>query len=254
MNGRLLLADDEELFLISTAELLRAEGFDVSVARDASSATRLLAEERFDLLITDIRMPGNDNLELLNEIRALNMGIPVILVTGYPSAQTAIQALGHRVFSYLVKPLAFADLVIQVREGVRQHRVQQNIQAASSRASDWARELGALTMGLDTSGQGTALPVNQVLGAVLGHMGETLLDLKHLVDLTMAQDGGATCSVRSCPRMAQYEAALSEGIRVLERTKGSFKSKELGELRHCFERVSTSFGSKGASDFSRTGA
>ena len=92
-HGQLLLADDEEIFLQSTADLLRLEGFSVDCAKDAHEAARLLREFRYDVLISDIRMPGNLDLALVHGISEPNAGIPVILMTGYPSAPTAIQAI-----------------------------------------------------------------------------------------------------------------------------------------------------------------
>jgi DNA-binding NtrC family response regulator len=137
-RGQLLIADDEEIFLLSTADLLRQEGFAVDCAKDAHEAARLLREFRYDVLISDIRMPGNPELALLQEIPEPNAGLPVILVTGYPSAPTAIQAIHLSVLAYLVKPLDFADLLYRVEEGVRLRRIQQAVVSSSKRIQDWS--------------------------------------------------------------------------------------------------------------------
>jgi len=239
VQGRVLIADDEEIFLLSTADLLRSEGYTVDSARDATQAERLLSETSYDLLISDIHMPGNPDLDLLKNIPERNQGLPVILVTGYPSAETAIQAIDLNVLTYLVKPLEFRDLLDRVREGVKQRRIQQAILASSNRVRDWAREMGELATGLGKSSTTGAISVQQMLGMVLGRMGETLLDLKHLVDLSAAPQGTPqdACSVQQCPRLEMYERIIREGIDTLEHTKGAFKSRELGDLRQKLEQM-----------------
>jgi len=230
-HGHILIADDEELFLLSTADLLRQEGFAVDCAQDAHEAGRLLQEFRYDVLISDIRMPGNPDLALVQGLAEPNAGLPVILVTGYPSAPTAIQAINLSVLAYLVKPLDFDDLLQRVREGVHLRKIQQAVVSSSQRIQEWSTELGTLAEGFGKPGGAGNLSVQQLLGMVLGRMGETLLDLKRLVDMTGPGKGAEICLVENCPRLALYEQVIREGIDTLERTKGSFKSRDLGELR-----------------------
>lgn len=232
--ARILIADDEELFLQSTADLLRQEGYQVDCARDAPEAARLLAGQAYDLLLSDIRMPGNPDLALIQDLPEPNRGLPVILMTGYPSAQTAIRAVNLSVLAYLVKPMEFQDLLEQVRRGVTQRQVQKAITGSARRIHAWAGELDQLAQGLGPSG-GVRLP--DVLGVMLGRMGESLLDLKRLVDL--GWDGAPACSVQSCPRLDRYDRLIRDGIETLEKTKGSFKSKVLEDLRL---RMSASLG------------
>jgi hypothetical protein len=78
---------------------------------------------------------------------------------------------------------------------------------------------------------GHAVQVPQLLGAMLGRMGETLLDMKHLLDLSATGEGERICSVQNCPRLEIYHRIFQEGIEVLERTKGAFKSRNLEDLR-----------------------
>lgn len=240
-RGQLLIADDEEIFLLSTADLLRQEGFSVDCAKDAHEAARLLREFRYDVLISDIRMPGNPELALIQGIPEPNAGIPVILVTGYPSAPTAIQAIHLAVLAYLVKPLDFQDLLYRVEEGVHLRSIQQAVISSSKRIQDWSAEIRELAEGFgrgghSASGLSGTVSVQQMLGMVLGRMGETLLDLKHLVDMTAPGKGTDICPVQNCPRLDMYERVIREGIETLERTKGSFKSRELGDLRQKLEQ------------------
>jgi len=233
--ARLLIADDEEVYLLSTADLLRQEGYQVDCAMDGHEAARRLRETRYDLLISDIRMPGNPDLELLQNLPEPNRDLPVILMTGYPSAETAIRAVNRAVLAYLVKPMEFAELLVQVQRGVAQRRIQQTVGASARRIQDWAGEMAQLAAGF--SGPG-AVAVPRMLGAMLGRMGETLIDMKHLVDLSAGlEPGGQACSVRNCPRLESYQRVFQEGIEILEKTKGAFKSRHLEDLRLKMENV-----------------
>jgi CheY-like chemotaxis protein len=224
--ARILIADDEELFLQSTADLLRQEGYQVDCARDGQEAARLLAGQAYDLLLSDIRMPGNPDLALVQDLPEPNRGLPVILMTGFPSAQTAIRALNLSVLAYLVKPMEFQDLLVQVRRGVAQRRVQGTLSGSARRIQAWAGELDQLARGM---GPGGGVRMQDVLGVMLGRMGESLLDLQRLVDL--GWEGAPDCSVSRCPRLERYDRLLRDGIETLEKTKGAFKSKVLEELR-----------------------
>jgi len=75
-----------------------------------------------------------------------------------------------------------------------------------------------------------------MLGAMLGRMGESLMDMKRLVDLGAGlEPDGKTCSVQNCPRLESYQRVFQEGIEILEKTKGAFKSRHLEDLRHKME-------------------
>lgn len=104
-KGKILIADDEETFLHSTADLLRREGYDCDIVPDGNRAAEMLGKGEYDLLIADIKMPGNGNLELVREMPRLAEGLPVILVTGYPSLKTAMESFQLPVAAYLPKPV-----------------------------------------------------------------------------------------------------------------------------------------------------
>lgn len=237
--GTLLLADDEEVFLRATAELLRGEGYVVDTARDAQEALARLESRPYDLLVSDIHMPGNADLRILRDTPAANRGLPVVLVTGYPSAPTAIRAIGHSVLAYLVKPVDFDELLEQVRRGVVFGRAQRAIDQSTRHVQAWASELAELAGHLrEAPASFSGLTVNRLMGVVLGNLAGTLLDLKALADLASTEpQGGATCLVNRCPRLELYEQVIQEGIETLERTKGAFKSRELGDLRHRLEQA-----------------
>jgi len=91
--ARILVADDEETFRVTTVDLFLEEGFGCSGASDSFRAVQMLRAGRFDLLIADINMPGNANLELVQQMHELDSTVPVILVTGYPSVCSAVASI-----------------------------------------------------------------------------------------------------------------------------------------------------------------
>lgn len=115
--GRILLADDEETFLNSTCELFRRSGFRCDRAPTAATAAALLREQEYDLLIADVKMPGNADLALIRQLPQLARNLPVILVTGYPPFHGAVEKL-LPIAACLIKPFDFAELLGMVKKTV----------------------------------------------------------------------------------------------------------------------------------------
>ena len=101
-RGRILMADDEPTFLASTAELLRREGYTVETVEDAPSAVKAISAASFDLFITDLDMPGNADLDLVQQVSHLSGGLPIIIITGFPSVRSAVACIELPVAAYLV--------------------------------------------------------------------------------------------------------------------------------------------------------
>ena len=116
--GRILLADDDRTFLHATADLLRKEGFECEAVSDGPAAIAKTADQECDLLITDLEMPGNADLQLVREIEAHGGGLPVIILTGYPSVRSAVACVELPVAAYLTKPPEFPVLLAQVRPAI----------------------------------------------------------------------------------------------------------------------------------------
>ncbi len=121
-SGNILIADDDETFLQSTADLLRREEYVCDCASDARAVIEILKLARYDLLITDINMPGNTGLELIKNLPKNAEGMPVILVTGNPLIDTEIQSLKPPVVACMRKPLDFDKLLAQVSISIERLR------------------------------------------------------------------------------------------------------------------------------------
>jgi EAL domain-containing protein (putative c-di-GMP-specific phosphodiesterase class I) len=122
-DTRLLVADDDEGLRRIFARAFRADGFDVETAADGHAALDLLEKSKFDAILTDIAMPGMSGIDLLRAVRERDADVPIVLMTGGPDLQTALQAIEHGAFRYLVKPVQLGDLKAVVRRAASFHRL-----------------------------------------------------------------------------------------------------------------------------------
>ena len=103
-RARVLVVDDEETIRDLLSKTLALADYEVDVAPDGRTAVDRMRIIQYDLLITDLRMPGVDGLTVIREARRLKADIPVIIVTGYSSEASAIEAINLGVQGYLTKP------------------------------------------------------------------------------------------------------------------------------------------------------
>ena len=118
-TSKILIADDDETFLLATTDLLRREGYECYYSHDAVTVIEALKSVKFDLLISDIVMPGNNELELIKKLPKIAEGLPVILITGGKFSDTQIQSLKPPVTVCLNKPLDFEELLMHVRNSIK---------------------------------------------------------------------------------------------------------------------------------------
>ena len=237
--GRILLADDEETFLQSTGDLLRREGYGCDCVPDAAAAVEKLKSNKYDLLIADIKMPGNPDLELIRYLSKVADGMPAILVTGYPSQRSAIQAVQLPVAAYLVKPIDFDELLAQVEAAIEKSRLYQAVVSTKRRLQYWQEGLADLEQVLKDKGGGVfPASVKSFLDLTLGNIAGAFSDIKHITDAMTSEDIDLpVCHLLNCPRLAELTEAVEETIKALEKTKGAFKSKELGQMRKKLQEV-----------------
>lgn len=232
-TGRLLLADDEPTFLSATADLLRREGFECETVPDGTAALERLGSQAFDLLIADLEMPGNGDLNVVRQVAARGDSLPVIILTGYPSVRSAVACIELPVAAYLTKPVDFALLLEKTRAAVRRFRSYKVMRQAEARFAAWREEYSQLAQGAGPAGGNT---IDVFLALTLRNVMGSLTDLEQLGRALNQQPvGGNPCQLMNCPRGAQLQAAVQETIRVLEDTRGAFKSKALGDLRQQLE-------------------
>ncbi len=235
---QLLLADDEEVYLRATAELLMEDGFHVDTALDATEATRLLERKAYDVLVSDIRMPGNLQFEFIRDIGRLAPDLPVIIVTAHPTVETATEAVHLPVVAYLTKPLPIETLIDSILRCATVARTRRSVGHYAERLATWSDSLQQLRGGrLVQNGHPSKHLAQEVLGLSLANMAGLLADMSTLFQAALGEGQGTLpCIQGQCPRLEAHREALREGVHVLEQTKHSFKSKELGLLRQRLEQ------------------
>ena len=115
-----MVVDDEVRQREIYRDILQDEGYDSETAPSGESALKLMGQKRFDLIITDLNLTGMTGVQLLTEIVQADPTVAVILITGYPSIQSAIEATKKGVYAYLEKPVD-RDKFLDVVNGVFQH-------------------------------------------------------------------------------------------------------------------------------------
>lgn len=231
--GRILIADDEETFLHSTADLFRREGYECDCAPDADIAAEKLRGGHYDLLIADIKMPGNSDLELIRDLPRAAKGMPVILVTGCPSMQSAIQSIQLPVMAYMVKPVDFEDLLMKTQAAIDRFRTYRAVCITRERLQNWRQDLESIERWTSlTPRDPPSGTIDAFLTLTLRNIVGCLADLKHLTEaLSAHRTEQDACQILNCPRAAAITEALAETVEVLEKTKRAFKSKDVAKVR-----------------------
>lgn len=140
---RVLLVDDDETVLASLQRMLSSAGYEVTTAANAARAYEHLQRGDFAVVVSDIAMPDLDGVRLLRLVRQRDTDLPVVLVTGSPDLQTAVQALSLGALGYLIKPVFPGELKDVVRRGAEHHQLAR----AKTRALAQVRELRSVLVG-----------------------------------------------------------------------------------------------------------
>lgn len=114
MSARVLVVEDEEVLRLNICEFLENAGYDVVAEADGEAALARVRQEEIAVVVSDIRMPKMDGVTLLKHIVAERPETRVLLVTAYASVETAVDALRHGAFDYLLKPIEFDDLLQKI--------------------------------------------------------------------------------------------------------------------------------------------
>ncbi len=121
---RVLLADDEKTIRVTLGDDLRAAGHAVSDVGHGDDALRLVENEAFDLVITDIRMPGTDGLTLLKKVKTVRPETEVIVITGFGTVESAVDAMRQGAYNYILKPFLNSDILLSVERVATLHGLQ----------------------------------------------------------------------------------------------------------------------------------
>jgi DNA-binding response OmpR family regulator len=127
-DPRILLVDDEASIRLTLGALLERNGYDVTSAESGEQAVQLLEQQPFDLLLTDLKMPGIDGMQVVAAARQRQPDVAVIVLTGHGSLETAIEGLHQQIFDYLLKTSTPDEVIARVKAGLAARAQQQHQQ------------------------------------------------------------------------------------------------------------------------------
>jgi EAL domain-containing protein (putative c-di-GMP-specific phosphodiesterase class I) len=142
-SGRVLLVEDDEPLRQVYATVLAGEGHSVHGVATGAAAVDLIARRSFDVVVADVNLPGVSGIDVLRVAGAIDFRLPVILMSGEPTTESALQAVEHHATRFLVKPFRLTDLVGAVNGAVQQRRLSER------RATTLEMVSGPLAVGTD---------------------------------------------------------------------------------------------------------
>ena len=113
-KGKILVIDDEDIVRTSCSRTLSPEGYEVKLAKNGSEGLKMAREDKFDLVLTDLKMPDMDGIEVLRSIKEKWPKTEVIIVTGYQTVDTAVKAIKLGAYDYIEKPFTPDALISAV--------------------------------------------------------------------------------------------------------------------------------------------
>ncbi len=210
-GGRILVVDDDAIARAVMENRLQASGYTVVCAEGPGPADAALARGEFDLILSDIHMPGNHRLEWIEALLHRRCPAAILLMTGNPELETACRAANLPVAGYIIKPVNWTELGERIRQTISRHHRRDHFVGL-------AREILDL---VENSGGGSQ---DEIL-------------VQRLASLAAGFMAGAGRPAQSPAGDQPWRTALADAIAVIEKTRDSFRSKELGQLRTRLEKM-----------------
>jgi len=166
---KILIVDDEQLLRKRLKDLLELESYEIFLAESGQQGLEVFAKEKPDVIISDVRMPGMDGIEMLEKIKAQGDDVEIIMLTGHGDIKNAVEALKKGAFDYMNKPVDFDELCVNIGRALANQKLHQQVEFQQAQLLQAAKltavgELGA----------GVAHEMNQPLMAISSHL-EVLL-------------------------------------------------------------------------------
>jgi two-component system response regulator PilR (NtrC family) len=128
---RILIVDDDELIRKFLLDFFVDLKYEVVTAENGEDALRKFVPQSFDIVISDLMMPDMNGIELLKELVAKDDKVLFFLITGYPTLETAVEAIKNGAYDYIVKPFNLEDLKIKVERAVMTRQLKSSLQKVS---------------------------------------------------------------------------------------------------------------------------
>ncbi len=124
-KAHILVVDDEPLTREDIAEFLKEEGCQVTEAGSGEQASQIIQENPYEVIVTDLQLGDIDGIELLRRAKKINPATIVILITGYASIESAVEAMQEGAYHYLIKPLKLEELSLVIKRALEQKRITE---------------------------------------------------------------------------------------------------------------------------------
>ena len=115
---KVLIVDDEEDLIVTLVERLEIRGFEAVAVQTGKAALEQIQNNPFDVVVLDIKLKGEDGVEVMKHIKQIKSNLPVILLTGHMSKETNEEGLKAGAIDYIIKPINIDDLIVKLREAV----------------------------------------------------------------------------------------------------------------------------------------
>jgi DNA-binding NtrC family response regulator len=124
-KASILIVEDEPKMRRLLELQLAEEGFQARIAADAETGLQMLGKESFDVVVTDLKLPGMSGLEFLQAVKRVNADLPVVIMTAFGTVESAVDAMKAGASDYVLKPFSLAELVLVVRKELASHQLRQ---------------------------------------------------------------------------------------------------------------------------------
>lgn len=145
---KVLLADDEKTITITLSDAIKTKGHQVQIVYDGLSVIKSLEENEFDCLLLDLKMPGQDGLETLRKVKQMKAEMPVVIITGYGTVDTAVDALKHGAYDYVQKPF-YNEEILLILERIEKYVVLRDeytaLREALNKSPHYGKMIGKST-------------------------------------------------------------------------------------------------------------
>ena len=205
-RAHILIVDDEPSVLLTVTAILRQEGYSVDAVPDGSAAIEKIGAAHYDLVLTDLKMPGIDGLQVLEEVRKRSPKTVTVMMTGYASVDSALEAIQRGAYEYLLKPTEVEDLKAAVRRSLERKRL--------SEIDTLYRVSRTVTTSLEPAQ--IAQAVTQAAREVLGVGGAELVDLTSSGALAQRKFEQERAEKSGQPKSSSMTTTLSELARLPE--------------------------------------
>ena len=147
-KANILLIDDETIALSNLTHVLQREGYAVTACKSGEDGLAAIQKNAFDLVLTDLKMPGIDGIEVLRHIRATTPDVPVIMITGHATLDSAVEAMKAGAYHYIAKPFRLAEAREVVRGALEMRRIRHENSELKLRIEELSGQTTIITQDL----------------------------------------------------------------------------------------------------------